>query len=293
MPFGKLFKDKPVIRNTISLLLIIVACVSLFFAQSSKWINNVVFDQQTFTDITTETLMKEQNRRAIARSVIDEAFRNRPLADKLIGDRSVSYISELLGSELSSRAVSRVASAGYAYLTSSDKQDIAIDLTAIKTPVSIFVSVMENNNRESRVDPSILPDSVVLISSSELPEVYKFISGVVVFGVFYWLLTIMSLAMFVYINRKNLVRSLYIIGMSVIGVSVLAIFTGPFVPSIIASFINNINLRIVVVDLASVYLQPFIRQMYTTILLSLIALFIVRFRQQFINLWHAGYKLIK
>ena len=146
-----------------------------FFAQSANWINHIVFNQQAFTDITVSTITKEPNRRAISQAIVDKIFAGRPLADKLIGDRSVNLISEMLNSDLSQKTLNRVASSGYAYVTSKDRQDIAVDLTAIKQPISTIVSLAESRGRDVKIDPSKIPDKITIINSSELPQVSNYI----------------------------------------------------------------------------------------------------------------------
>src|SRR5690606_7717208 len=109
---------------------------------------------------------------------------------------------------------------------------------------------------------------------------------------FLWLTVILTFSIFIFINRKTLVKQLYIVGSVIIGVSILALFTGPFLPSIISSFVNNINLRTVVTDLASAYLSPFYQQLYLTILITSLTLLTIRFRWIFIKSWQASYQAI-
>ena len=238
------------------------------------------------------TITKEPNRRAISQAIVDKIFADRPLADKLIGDRSVNLISEMLNSDLSQKTLNRVASSGYAYVTSKDRQDIAVDLTAIKQPISTIVSLAESRGRDVKIDPSKIPDKITIINSSELPQVSNYIRNMLIAGLFLWLTVILTFSIFIFINRKTLVKQLYIVGSVIIGVSILALFTGPFLPSIISSFVNNINLRTVVTDLASAYLSPFYQQLYLTILITSLTLLAIRFRWIFIKSWQASYQAI-
>ena len=285
-------KSKFSAKNIINAVLLTIGGISLFFAQSANWINHIVFNQQAFTDITVSTITKEPNRRAISQAIVDKIFADRPLADKLIGDRSVNLISEMLNSDLSQKTLNRVASSGYAYVTSKDRQDIAVDLTAIKQPISTIVSLAESRGRDVKIDPSKIPDKITIINSSELPQVSNYIRNMLIAGLFLWLTVILTFSIFIFINRKTLVKQLYIVGSVIIGVSILALFTGPFLPSIISSFVNNINLRTVVTDLASAYLSPFYQQLYLTILITSLTLLAIRFRWIFIKSWQASYQAI-
>lgn len=79
----------------------------------------------------------------------------------------------------------------------------------------------------------------------------------------------------------------------VIGISSLVgLLTGPFVPSVVSSFVSNIQLRSLVSDLTSAYLSPFMSQMYGTLLLTGIAMLLVRFRWVFLRGWNAAYEAV-
>lgn len=279
-------------KKIINISLLFIGGFSLFFAQSGLWINNVIFDQKTFTNITTNVILSEDSRNAISQTIVDRAFENRPVADRLIGDRAVNFISNLLDSDISERALSKVSSTSYSYLTSSNRKDIAIDLTSIKEPLSGIISFAENRGREVKFDPSSIPDQIVLINSNELPNFASYIRTTIIASFFLWLITVLTFGTYIFINRRESVKRIYTICSIVILVSVLALSTGPFIPPAISSFVDNINLRTVVNDLTSAYLTPFSRQLYLTILISLIAILITRFRWIFIQAWQSSYKSI-
>ena len=68
-------------------ILLVFAAISLFFAQSATWAKHTLFDQETFTSTLTNTITTEQNRQAIAATVVDAALSNRPALRSAIGER--------------------------------------------------------------------------------------------------------------------------------------------------------------------------------------------------------------
>ncbi len=278
--------------KVIDILLLVLASGALFLAQSSLWISNVVFDQTTFTDITTRVLTTEQSRDAIAGSIIDRAFEGRPVAERLLADRATSFVSSMLASDMSERLLSRIATTSYAYLTSADRQDIAVDLTPIKEPLSGIISFAQNRGRDVTFDPQAIPDQVVLLRSDELPEIAPYIRGALAAAFVFWLSVVVLFAIYLFRQRDNLRRALYWVGAVVVAGSVVAMSTGPFIPPFIASLIDNIQFRGVASSLAEAYLQPFIRQMYLTIGLAALLLLVTRFYWVFVKSWQSAYKAL-
>lgn len=279
-------------NRILSYILLIIGGTSLFFAQSSLWINNIIFNQHSFTSITNEVMLSESGRNAIAQSVVDKVFEDRPIADRIIGDRSVSFISNLLGSDISERAISKVSSVSYAYVTSDNRQDVAIDLSSIKQPIAGMISFSENRGREVNFDAAYIPDKVTLVKSDELPNFAKYIRVALLASFFLWLVVILSFGGYVIMNRENSVKRIYAVGAVIVIVSLLSLSTGPFVPPVVSSFVSNIQLRVVISDLTSAYLQPFINQTYLTLGITFIALLATRFRWIFISSWKASFDTI-
>lgn len=279
-------------QKIVRIALISLGGISLFFAQSTLWVNNVIFDQQTFTEITTRELQTQESRDAIAQTVVDRAFEGRPVADRLIGDRAVTFVSGLLGSDLSEKVLTRAASSGYAYVTSPDRQDLAIDLSAIKEPLAGIISFAESRGREVSFNPSNIPDTVTLVESDDIPEVYSFIRILLISNFFLWLAALSTFAGYIFISKNDRIKRIYMVGLVIVITSIFGLLSGPFVPPAVSSFVGNIQLRGLVSDLTSAYLAPFISQMYLTLLLTGIVMLIVRFRWIFIRGWQAAYDAI-
>lgn len=258
---------------------VILAAITLFLAQSSYWINHTVFNQQTFTEITTKSLLTDESRDAIASTIVDEALADRPVLQKTIGSRAESFVSGLLGSDLSSQLVNGLTKKVYAYTTASDRQDIAVDLGGIKTPLSNVIDFAEDQGREVKVDPSRIPDRIVIIESNNFPNLSGLVKTMIWLGPLFWLSTIALFAGFIYVGRENYVKRVYIVGFTIAGVAVLGLFIAPFIPSSLAAAVPQINIRPVAETLASNFLAPFKAQMLCMLVSSLGVLLI--FNQRF------------
>lgn len=275
-------KEMPNTKSTgklLSTIMLSLASVFLFFAQTAFWLNQTIFDKPTFTSTAQTALLEESSREAIATAVVDKALADKPVVRRVVGDRAISLLSSILGTDLSSQAVSRLIGVSYGYMTTSDRKDISIDLTAIKTPLSGAISIAENSGRDISVDPTSIPDEVVLVKSNDYPDLSGYLKASLWLAPFLWLGTIASFSLYIYFGRSMYAKKVYCAGLAIIGVSVVGLFSGPFIPPSVASLVDNIDLRVVVENVISAFLKPYQAQMYTTIAVTLIALTI--FNQRF------------
>ncbi len=249
------------IRLFSSWAIIIAAAITLFLAQSSYWVNHTVFNQQNFTKITTESLLADESRNAISASVVDHALSDRPLVKQIVGSRAESLVSGLLASDLSNQLFTALTKKVYVYTTSSPRQDIAIDLSAIKMPLASIINFAENQGREIHVDPNRIPSSVVLVESNSFPDLSNVVKAMLWLGPLLWLSTLALFALYIYLGRDNYAKRVYITGFTIIGVAVMGLFMMPFIPAPIAAAIPDINIRIVAENLVTNFLAPFRTQM--------------------------------
>ncbi len=285
--------ENVVLTRIRSVVLLAVLAFSMFFAQSALWVNHIVFNQQAFVDISTRVITSESSRNAIAQTVVDKALADRPVAERLVGDRAANFISGLLGSDISQNVLNKVSNSAYAYMTSSNRQDIAIDLSSIQQPITQLVAFAQSQGRETRIQPENIPEKITLVRSDELPDIAKYMRQMIIASFFLWLSTLASLLLYVlWGDAKKRVRRIYFAGTVIIAVSLIGLSAGPYLPSVIASFVDNINLRGVINDLTSAYLAPFTQQMYVTILITGIILLAVRFRWIFVKSWNSAQSAI-
>lgn len=259
-------------------LLVCFASASLLLAQSSYWINHTVFNQQSFSAITTNAILSEQSRDAVAATIVDKVFEDAPIAKRVTGDRVTALVSGLLGTDLSNQAVSALSSRGYAYITSPNRTDISINLSQIKEPLSTIVGVAQNQGVDVRADPSEIPDEVVLLRNDALPDLSGAVTTMLWLSPLFWLGSILGFGLYIYFGRSQYQRRVYITLGTIIGLAILGLAAGPFIPPPVAAAVPTISLRPVAESLARGFLEPFNHQMYIMLGMSMLSLGIFHFR---------------
>lgn len=205
---------------------------------------------------------------------------------------ALKYYSSL-GSSLSENVISGVVSHSYAYLTTPGREDITIDLTTIKQPLAGIISFVENRGRQVQFNASSIPDSVVVLEADALPDISGFVQGMLLSGVVFWLITLIGGIVFVLYTRSGRRRRAYQLIAVFAGTSVVALFVGPFIPQVIASFIDTISLRSVASDMTSAFLAPFGTQMVWSLVVCIVLFFVVYFWWIFPKAWNAAVAAVK
>lgn len=268
----------PTWKKVIGGILLGLGLITFFLAQSTVWVSQNFFNEDQFVSTAKEVLSTEESRQAIASTIVDAAFQNNPVAQQLVGGKVTSLLSGLLGSDIASQVYDRVAHRAYAYLTSPDRQDIAIDLTSIKEPLVAIVGLVEKTGREVKFDGSNIPDAIVLVESDSLPDISMYIRIMLFASGALWLMTIIAFGAYIWLHRTNMVRSIYIVGWGIIAVSALALITGPFIPPAIASLVNLIGIRGLVEDFTQAFLEPFQVQLLSGVVVAALVLLGVSLR---------------
>lgn len=281
------------VRVTIAAIVLAAFGATFLLAQSAYWVNHSLFNQQHFSSTVTEVITSEPSRQALAESVVDGIFADRPVADRLLGERATSLVSSVLGTDLAENAISGVASRLYAYLTTPDRQDVAVELTSIKAPLSGIISFVENRGTNVNFDTELIPDRIVLLEATALPDLSTMVRQFLLYGLFFWLGTIALFAGYVFFKKDRWRRRAMQAVSVIAGVSVLGLFSGPFLPGIVATFLNNINLRPIAENLTRAFLAPFAAQLVLSLVLAVIALAILFFWPQLVRFGTMVVKSIK
>lgn len=261
-------------------VLIALGALTFFLAQSSLWVSNSFFSEDNFVGTVEEVLKTEESRTAVANTIVHSALQNNPVAEQLIGKQTTALVAGLLGSDLVGQVFDRLAHRTYAYLTSSDRQDLVIDLTAVKDPLTTIVSIAEKNFRDVKFDPAEIPDSIMLLESDTLPDFSGYIRTVLFASGLLWLGMIASFTAYIFMNRTNWIRSVYVVGWSMLIVSAIALLTGPFIPPAIASLVNLVAIRSVVEDLGVAFLHPFQIQLLSSMVIIALILLVLSLRKE-------------
>lgn len=265
-----------------SALLLVGAAVTLFLAESAYWVNHTVFNKANFTNTVTTVVTTESNRDAIASAVVDRVFEDRPLAQRFLGDRATSLVSGLLGSDLSDQALTALTKKTYEYVTTSNRKDIAIDLTTIKTYLASIIAIAQTQGMGEKLEniQAAIPDKIVLVESKAVPDLSGTVKTMLWLGPLFWLGTIVMFASYIYIGRARYAKRVYAVGGTITAVAVLGLLAIPFIPPPLAAAIPNIELRSVAESLATAFLAPFKSQMAYLLVMTLVvlAVFALRFK---------------
>lgn len=267
-------KANPWVTKTISILLLLLASVSLFLAQSSYWVNHTVFNQENFSSLVHEAVLEQSSRDAVAAQVVDRALQNRPVAERVIGDRAEKLVSSLLGSDFSSQAINKIVNVTYTYITTPDRQDIKIELAGIKEPILTVLNLAQRGEGEAAQRIESVPDEIVLVESDEFVDLSGAVSAMLWIGPLFWLLTIGSFALYIYLHRFRYAKAVYIVGASIVVVAITGVLTRPVLPAPISSLVPVSNLRPIVENVTDAFLVPFQVQMVSMLVVTLIALII-------------------
>lgn len=279
--------DRPSVwQGIVGVVLLVLLGASFFLAQSSLWVHHVVFDEASFTARTTAVLTSQQSRDSIAESITNKVFEDRPVADRILGERTKNFVSSLLGSDISEATLQRVVSTSYVYFTTADRKDIAIDLTSIKDPLTKIVSFVESRGRTVALNTDEMPSEIVLVKSNELPNISHYMQLLIFTGALLWLIAIGSAIGYIFLSREHRIRRIYIALAVLAAVCGIALFTGPFIPPAIASLVNAVPMRSVASSLATTFIAPFAQQLAITLAILIGAGLVVYFRGAFVWTWH-------
>lgn len=249
-------------------LMSILAALLLLVANSAYWVSHNIFDTDTFTRITDQALSQESSRTAIAGAVVDRLLEQRPVLRNVLGDQAVKLISGLLDTSQAQAVMDRAISRFHIAVTSNDPQNIEIDLTRLKSVIERIVALADVE--EANINPDEIPDTVVLLDASKIPNFYQY--GVI----FLWLAPlalIAGLALFAwpYLKAPRDAWSTPLKqGLVIVAVSFLGLMLGPlFKPPVLAQ-VTTPNARIVVENVYNAFLDTFNRQTYLLLLIGII-----------------------
>lgn len=203
---------------------------------------------------------------------------NRPLANQLIGANFTAVVAGLLNSDVAKQLTASLINRSYAYLTTDHPQPIAIDLTAIKVPLERIAEIIESRGTEVRVNPTNIPDSIVLFDPAGLPDIYRYSVILLWLGPLFWLGFIIFAVLYIYIGRDNYSRRVYMLGGTIILASCIGFLVGPlFQPPIVAE-VQMPQLRPVADQLITGLLRPFGAQNMAVIVTTTIVMVVFSLR---------------
>lgn len=268
-------------NRILSIILIVSASILLFFAQSARWINHQIFNQQNFTNSVLTGIQEESSRRAIAAAVVDKTLADRPLVRQYAGERLVAVTAGLLDSDLSSQALRYLTNDLYAYVTAPNRKDVAINLIAIKEPLAQIAELARNPETAEKIDSlgENIPDTVTVLRSNDVPDLSGTVSTLLWLSPLLWLGSLTLFSTYIYFGRRQFARRVYVVGVAVMVVAVTGVLTYPFVPPPVMAAIPTIELRPVAENLSKQFLGSFRAQMAAMFIYAAVATLLFNQRQ--------------
>lgn len=250
----------------------ILAALLLVVANSAIWVNRNLFNTQQFTAITTDAMLSQSSRTALAGEIVDKALADQPAIRAAAAEPATNFIAGLLNSNQAQTALNRVVSKLQIILTSKRPESITYDLSGIKATIEKLLTLA--NKEEAVVKVDKVPDTITLFDASKVPSFYQAGVALTLLAPFAALLALFLLAWPHIKKYYPTAKLLTIQGVSLITAGVLALLVGPiFRPPVLAQ-VNNANLRVVVENVYNAFIQTFDKQTYYLIGLGAILVII-------------------
>ena len=226
------------------------------FANTAIWINRQIFDTDNFTNTAVTSITSESSRKALGARITDEALQDTPVVKNIAGDRVSGLISGLLGTDLANSLLVASVSKLQVYVTSSDQQDVDIDLTQLKGILTKVVA-LGDIEQTIKVDPNNIPDKIVIIEAKNVPDLYGYGVAMSWLAPLAALVAIGLLARPYFRDRKSYLKIMTVQGLSLIVVGLISLLTGPLLRPIALESVTNANGRIVVGNLYDAFIKTF------------------------------------
>lgn len=272
-------KAKPAVSLKALIATSIGAALLLLIANSAFWFNNYIFNTTNFTKVTTDALLSDSSRNAIAAVVVDEALQNRPALQKGLQEPATKLISGLLDSNAAQTVVQRTVTRLQIAITSKDPQPIELNLEPIKDTLTKLLDLTQQITGrpadEAKFDPNDIPNKITLVDVTKLPNIY--LMGTVLL----WLGPIALLAALglifypLYLYRwqpQGIYQALGIQTAAVFLGWVVALLIGPlFKPPLLAQ-VPDVNLRVVIENVYNAFIATFNTQTNSMLVIALFLL---------------------
>lgn len=254
------------------ILLSFFAGFLLLITNTAVWVNKEIFNTDNFTNTVTASLTSESSITAISQNITDRIYADKPIAKRIAGNFTTKVIGGLLSTDQFSTVVSVAAEKMQVYVTSSDQQDVAIELGGAKDIITKLTTVSESLGRETQINPENIPDQITIIEADNIPDVYSV--GVAMLWIApITLIGALILIAYPYMKRWNDKRkTLMIQGTIITLVSLIGYAIGPLVRPVVISNINTANGRVVIGNLYDAFIATFNSQ---TVFLTLAGVLMV------------------
>jgi hypothetical protein len=267
-------KQKNKISLTKIFILSIVASILLLVTNSAFWINKQIFNTTNFTSAVTTSLTSESSRVAMAERITDRIFADRAIARRVAGNLSTQIVSGILATDQFTGVLDSAVTRLHTYASSSNQENIDIDLTGIKDIIVKVTNASEALGKDITIRADNVPDTITIIEESKIPDFYRL--GVV----FLWMAPVafifaVLLLAYPHLKYRNDTKSLLILQATIITlVGLFGLLFGPLFKPPVLSSINEPSGRIIVSNIYDSFISTFNSQTLVMVSVGIIALFI-------------------
>jgi hypothetical protein len=287
------------LRTTI--IMGIIAALLFIVANSAFWFNKYIFNTQNFTNLTTEAVLSDSSRQAMATVIVEKALQNRPRLESAIEQPATKLISGLLDSDLSHTVLTKTVTRLQTIMTSANPQPVVINFEPLKDASQKILNVASavsggqvGNGEKTDVSISDLPDQVVLVNPEKLPNIYLLGSILLWVGPLAVIGTLILLAYPLIRNRTNLpaLQSTFAVqGVILFFGWLLALVIGPLFKPPVLGQVPDPNLRVLVDNVYSAFIGKFDSQSIVILIVAIVWLLVAG------GIWYyrfrPGYEQIK
>lgn len=243
-------------KNRIPFL--IFAVILLLLANVGLWLSRTLYNPENFSSITIETFQKPEVRDAIATQIVDKTLADRPLAEQVIGDPVRNAISGALESQTFKSIFERLAIRFQKYLTTSNKEDVTIEVGQLSTFINNIAAAISPQLSEQV--PDVPLRTITLVESESLPDINRYLKPFVNLGPIAGLLSLIIIIYLTYIseNRLQILRKIsqyFLIGILLFSLTI------PYARTVLQGNTSNQEAQIVITATYDAFAEVLIRQL--------------------------------
>lgn len=247
----------------------VIAALFLVIANSGLWVNRYVFNETAFSEVAVGAITSESSRNAIATGVANNIYQGRPLVGRVLAEPTTDIVEGLLGSRQAERALTATATRLNIVLTSKEQENITLDLTGVKSALTKLAGVTNDRSTE-RLDPDRIPENIVILDSSKLPNLYGYATAMLIISPLALIAAVVLLAWPYIKKRADWERIIRVQGAILIAAGLLAELLGPIFRPITLSVATEPAQRTVLANLYDAFIVTFNMQTLGLIALGLI-----------------------
>jgi hypothetical protein len=255
----------------------LVAGLLLIVVNSAVWVNQQVFDTANFTNTTVSSITSESSRQALGARIVDEALKNNPVLKSVAGDRIAGVLSGLFGTDQANKIFTAAASKLQIYVTSSNQQDVAIDLSGLKSTLTRLANVI-GNEETARINPENIPEKIVFLQAANVPDLYAYAVALNFIAPLGFIAAIILLGLPYYWDRTKYLTIMFVQGGVLIAAGLISLLFGPLFRPVALGPIPNEYGRVIVGNLYDAFIGTFNSQtlilVYIGLLVCLVAFII-------------------